>query len=109
MTILSRLVDQWIVIGGDIRVSPTDIDAQGVRLIARGRVMGGPRDGDSFDSAYELAIGQSCHLGPHVAVTLMEVLGETARIGVLAPQHIPVFAKEQVDQLRGGGQSNHGK
>jgi hypothetical protein len=50
-------VDQEISIGRDIRVSPTDIDAYGVRLIARGRVLGGPRDGDAFETVHELLPG----------------------------------------------------
>lgn len=103
MTVFAREVDQYILIGEDIRVSPTDIDAQGVRLVARGRVLGGPEDGATFDVAHELPIGQSWHLGPHVVVTLIEVRGETAKLGVLAPNHIAVQTKDHVDHQRGSG------
>jgi sRNA-binding carbon storage regulator CsrA len=101
MTLFTRQVDQWIIIGDDIRVSPTDVDAQGVRLVAHGRILGGPNDGAPFNTVHELTVGQSCHFGPHVAVTVVEVRGETVRLGVLAPAHVPVYRKEQVDQLRG--------
>lgn len=101
MTVFTRQIDQWIAIGDDIRVSPTDVDAQGIRLIARGRILGGPHDGEPFNTAHELSAGQSCHFGPHVAVTVVEIRGQTVRLGVLAPAHVPVYRKEQVDQLRG--------
>ena len=105
MTVISRHVDQWILIGQDIRVAPTDIDPQGVRLVARGRVLGGPDDGATFESAHELTIGQACHLGSHVTVTLVDVRGSSARLGVLAPQHIDIQTKEQLDHQRGGGKA----
>jgi sRNA-binding carbon storage regulator CsrA len=117
MTVISRHVDQWLLIGQDIRVSPTDIDQAGVRLVARGRVLGGPEDGATFDTRHELAVGQQWHIGPHVVVTLVEVRGDTARLGVLAPAHIDVQTKEHLDhQQRGsggtggsGGRGSHGK
>ena len=108
MTVISRDVDQWILIGQDIRVSPTDIDAQGVRLVARGRVLGGPDDGATFDIRHELAIGQTWHLGPHVVVSLVEVRGDSARLGVLAPAHIDVQTKEHLDHQRGTGNGGTG-
>ena len=108
MMSFSRQVDQWIMIGSDIRVAPTDIDPAGVRLIARGRLLGGPQDGATFDTAFELIVGQSCHLGPHVCVNVIEVKGECVRLGILAPANVPVFRKEEVDQLR-GGQGSHGQ
>lgn len=102
MTVFTREVDQWILVGEDIRVSPTDIDEQGTRLVARGRMLGGADDGATFDVAHELPVGHSWHLGPHVVITLIEVRGEIARIGVLAPNHIAVQTKEQLDHQRGG-------
>jgi len=113
MKVISRHVDQWILVGQDIRVSPTDIDQQGVRLVARGRMLGGPEDGATFDTRHELAVGQTWHLGPHVAISLVEVRGDTARIGVLVPAHIDVQTKEHLDHQRGngsgGGRGKHGK
>ena len=94
MTIISRQLDQWILIGDDIRVSPTDIDPLGVRLIAKGRTLGGPNDGERFESVHELTVGQSCHLGPHVAVTVLEVRGDVVRLGVLSPAHVEVNRKD---------------
>jgi hypothetical protein len=41
---------------------------------------------------YEIGKGQSVHIGPHIAVTLISVLGDSAVIGVLAPPHMPVKA-----------------
>lgn len=100
-----RQVDQWLVIGQELWLSPTDIDADGARLIARGRTMGGPEDGEPFEKAIELAVGAAVHFGPHVAVTLLEVRsaagkkGPSVRLGVLAPANVPVQTKEQLGQF----------
>ena len=109
MVVLTRQVDQWIMIGRDIRVSPTDIDAHGVRLVARGRILGGPIDGAKFSTVHELSVGQSCQITPHVAITLLEVRGDTARLGILSPSHVPACSKEEFDRLYGDGQERHGK
>jgi sRNA-binding carbon storage regulator CsrA len=87
---LAIKVDQSLAIGSDIRVSATDIDVKGVRLIARGRILGGPNDGANFEHIHEMAVGSSVHLGPHVAVTLVAVRGEVARIDVFAPANVMV-------------------
>jgi hypothetical protein len=83
-------VDQFLSIGRDIRISPTDIDSKGIRLIAHGRVMGGPNDGAAFEDVHEMAIGSSVHLSPHVVVTLVEVRGRIARLDVFAPANVAV-------------------
>lgn len=99
MRIVARKVDQWLYIGSDTRVSPTDIDPTGVRMIARGRTVGGPDDGATFDKVCDLGIGQTCHFGPHIAVTILEVKGLSVRLGVLAPPHIAV----SIDPVKEGG------
>jgi sRNA-binding carbon storage regulator CsrA len=81
-------VDQSLTIGSDIRVTLTDIDPRGVRLIAHGRILGGANDGASFEKIYEMTVGSSVHLSPHVAVTLVSVRGDTARIDVFAPANV---------------------
>jgi hypothetical protein len=83
-------VDQWLSIGRDIRVSPTDIDAKGVRLLARGRVLGGAHDGEAFEAVHEMTIGSSVHLGPHVVVTLVQVRAQKARLDVFVPVNVSV-------------------
>jgi sRNA-binding carbon storage regulator CsrA len=83
-------VDQWLSIGQDIRVTMTDIDAKGIRLVAHGRVLGGANDGAAFEKAYEMNIGSSVNLSPHVAVTLVKVKDSTARLDVFAPAHVLV-------------------
>jgi len=83
-------VDQWLTIGHDIRVSPTDIDAKGVRLVAHGRVLGGPNDGAVFEKVHEMTVGSSVHLSPHVAVTLVKVRDGSAGLDVFAPANVLV-------------------
>ena len=63
-------------------------------MTAAGRVLGGPNDGQEFEKAYELAVGTSVHLGPHVMVTLVAVLGDIARLDVFTPVHVSVGTDE---------------
>jgi sRNA-binding carbon storage regulator CsrA len=94
MTIITREIDQAIQIGGAIRLSPTDIDRTSVRLLAEGRYIGGPHDGETFRSTHELPKGGSLRLGPMVTVTAVELLDNAVRLGVLAPPHLPVVRSE---------------
>ena len=94
MTIITREVDQVILIGSAVRLSPTDIDRKGVRLLAEGRHIGGPQDGETFRSTHEVAKGGSLRLGPMVTVTVMELFEYAVRLGMLAPPHLPVVRAE---------------
>jgi sRNA-binding carbon storage regulator CsrA len=91
MTIITREVDQSILIGTAIRLSPTDIDRHGVRLLVEGRHLGGPHDGETFRSTHELAKGGSLRLGPLITVTVLHLFPDSVRLGVLAPPHLPVI------------------
>jgi sRNA-binding carbon storage regulator CsrA len=84
------IIDQRIRIGSDIVVSVTDIDATGVRLVSRGRVLGGPNDGAAFEKVLEMAVGASVNLTPQVALTLVKVRDGAARLDVFAPAHVLV-------------------
>lgn len=90
MTIITREIDQPILIGSAIRLSPTDIDRNGVRLLAEGRHVGGPQDGETFRSAHEVAKGGSLRLGPMITVTVIQLFDDAVRLGVLAPPNLPV-------------------
>lgn len=106
MTILSRQVDEWIVIGEKLTLSPTDIDAGGVRIIVRGELMGGPEDGLAVDRPHELAVGSSLPLGALVSVTLMKVeqggnpRPSRAVFGIQAPPNVTIHRKELADPKR---------
>ena len=97
MLAITRKVDQWVQIGQSISVAPTDIDASLVRLIARGRVIGGPEDGAAFEKTADLAIGGEMRLGDHVVVSVLAVIGDEVRLGVQSPKHVRVDRKERVD------------
>lgn len=106
MTILSRQVDEWIVIGEKLTLSPTDIDDGGVRVIVRGELMGGLEDGLSVDRPHELAVGSSLPLGSLVSVTLMKVEHPAAPqplravFGIHAPPNVTIHRKELADHKR---------
>jgi len=100
MLTITREVDQWIQIGEDLFVSPTDIDADGVRLFAKGRMLGGEEDGATFTKAAELAIGGEMRLGPSVVITVVGLAHGAVRLAVVAPKHIGVHRKEFVDKVK---------
>jgi sRNA-binding carbon storage regulator CsrA len=98
MLAITRKVDQWVQIGQSIAVAPTDIDAKSVRLIARGRVIGGADDGAAFERTAELGVGGEMRLGEHVVVSVLDIRGDEVRLGVQSPKHVRVDRKERADQ-----------
>lgn len=46
-------------------------------------------------------VGQSIMIGDVIQVTLIEVRGEQARLGITAPVTVPVRRKELLDKLNG--------
>jgi len=101
MVSVTRGVDQLVLIGKDMFVGPTDIDEKMVRVVARGRMMGGANDGGTFQSVHELSRGQSFAIGPCIVVSLIEIRGQSARFGVRAPRHLGVCKKESVQKAKG--------
>lgn len=104
MTILSRQIDEWIVIGERLTLSPTDIDARAARIMVRGQLIGGADDGLSVDRSYELAVGSEVRLGDLVSVTLLKVApsqnghaGSQAVFGIQAPPNLTIHRKELSD------------
>ncbi len=81
-------VDQRLHIGVSMLVSPTDIDVKTVRLHARGVMIGGPDDGATFDKAQDLARGGQFPIGPHIVLTVLDLVGDAVRLGVLAPPRL---------------------
>jgi carbon storage regulator CsrA len=100
MFAISRKVDEQIQIGDDLFVGPTDIDEKMVRLIARGREMGGPNDGEAFTKSADLSIGGEMRLGEHVVISVVDLRGDQVRLGVQLPKNILVQRKEVADALR---------
>ena len=101
MIILNRQIDEQIVIGEKLRVSPTDIDAAGVRILVRGEFVGGADDGLAVDRSYELASGSSLRLGTLVNITLMKVMLDApkrAQFGIQVPPNLVVQRKEVIDR-----------
>ena len=89
-----RSVDETLLIGRDIIVSPTDIDPSCVRLLARGRVLGGPDDGGVFEVARDINVGQALQIGPMLMVSVEAIKGERVQLGIHGPEHIDVRARE---------------
>ncbi len=86
----TRKIDQPLLIGRSATVTLTDIDPDQVRLIVRGQLIGGPRDGERVASVHELTRQHSVHLGLNVVVTLLRIDGDEAQLGVLAPPNMPI-------------------
>lgn len=98
MLAITRKVDQWVQIGQSTAVAPTDIDPKTVRLIARGRVIGGADDGAAFEKTAELAIGGELRLGEHVVVSVLAIHDNEVKLGVQSPKHVRVDRKERADK-----------
>ncbi|HSI32090.1 MAG TPA: hypothetical protein VK986_00745 [Tepidisphaeraceae bacterium] len=94
MTQITREPDQTLLIGDSLAVSPTDVDRAGVRLLVRGRHVGGPHDGETFTATHELAAGGSVRLGPMVTVVVVALFENAVRLGVIAPPNMAVRREE---------------
>ena len=100
MIVVTRKVDEWVQIGSDVFVGPTDIDARVVRVIVRGRMIGGPSDGLPFETVHEMSRGQSFAIGPFVHVAVMEIRPPIVQFGFDVPRHLPVHTKEHADERK---------
>jgi carbon storage regulator len=100
MVVISRKVDEWIQVGESILVGPTDIDSTGVRLIAKGRMIGGPEDGATFTRTAELGREGELRLGPNLAFTVIDIRGDQVRLGVQVPRALKVHRKEVLDEIK---------
>ncbi len=90
MTTCVVQVDQPVQIGQSLRVTVTDIDPAGVRLLVDGRIIGGPNDGEPVHAAYELGVGKSINVSPNIAIALAEIDNADAVLKVFAPSAIGV-------------------
>jgi len=97
MLVLSRQIDESVMIGRKLMVTLTDVDARSVQIRVRGELIGGADDGLSIDRVFELAVGSNQMLGPLVNVILVELIGAKARFGFIYPRHISVHRKEIFD------------
>jgi sRNA-binding carbon storage regulator CsrA len=82
MIVVLRKVDEWVQVGSDVLLSPTDIDARTVRVIVKGRMIGGPDDGQPFEAAHEMSRGQSISIGPLVHMAVMEIRPPVVQLGL---------------------------
>lgn len=101
MIILNRQVDEPIVIGEALRVTPTDIDSAGVRVQIKGEQVGGPDDGLAVNRTQELAIGSSVRIGTLVNVTLLKVSTDAprrAQFGIQVPPKLVVQQSQPIDR-----------
>jgi sRNA-binding carbon storage regulator CsrA len=100
MIVVSRKVDEWVQVGSDVLLSPTDIDQRTVRIIVKGRMIGGPEDGQTFEAVHEASRGQTFAIGPFVHVAVMEIRPPVVQLGFDAPRNLSVHTKEHADALR---------
>lgn len=98
MHMITRHQGEAILIGDHMRVTVTDIDKSGIRLMIEGELIGGPDDGLTIHEARELGTGGEVRLGDLVTLSLASIRGTTARIGVVAPAHVAIRRKEMLDQ-----------
>lgn len=101
MTIISRKVDESLMIGKRLMVKVTDIDSTGARLWVRGQCVGGPDDGQELNRAFELGISGELRLGDLIRINIARVAVTESRVylSVHAPKHFEVLRKEVFDTM----------
>jgi sRNA-binding carbon storage regulator CsrA len=98
MHMITRHPDEAILIGDHMTVTVTDVDKTGIRIMIEGELIGGPDDGLPIHEARELGIGSEVRLGDLVTLSVANVRGTSARLGVVAPAHVAIRRKEMLDQ-----------
>jgi sRNA-binding carbon storage regulator CsrA len=94
MTQITRELDQTLLIGSSLAVSPTDVSRRAVRLLVKGRHVGGPHDGETFTRVHELSKDGTLDLGPLVKIVVVKLFDDAVRLGVIAPPTLPIRRKE---------------
>ena len=87
---LDVAIDQTVTIGDHLRLTLTDADPAGVRVMVDGQLNGGPDDGLSVREARELKLGSAFQLGTQVTVTLAASTSAGATLTFVLPAHLPV-------------------
>jgi sRNA-binding carbon storage regulator CsrA len=102
MTVISRKLDETILIGRNLAVTVTDVDDAGVRVHVRGELVGGAQDGERVDRAYELGSAGELRLGSLITLAIARVATNEPRVylTVVAPASFEVFRKEVFDAMR---------
>jgi sRNA-binding carbon storage regulator CsrA len=80
------------LIGTSIRVTMVDLDPGGARLRIEGQLVGGAEDGLDVHEHRELGPRGQIRIGSLITIIAIELHKTHARLGVLAPTHMPVSA-----------------
>ncbi len=86
-------LDAIVRVGDSVVVCITDIDPNGIRLIAEGTLLGGPEDGMPFRVTREMRVGSLIDFGDLVRLHLRGIQAGEAILGVDAPKHFPVSVR----------------
>jgi carbon storage regulator CsrA len=100
MLVVQRNVNEWMQLGDDVLVGPTEIGAERVRLVVRGHVFGPSEDGTMVMHSTELGIGESVSVAPGAWVTVMALFPQKVRLGFDVPETMSVHRKEVYDAIR---------
>ncbi|MBC7782302.1 MAG: carbon storage regulator [Burkholderiales bacterium] len=87
---IAAAADQTIRIGKKLSLQVTDVDAGGVRVLARGELLGGAEDGKIINEAREIGPGSNLALGTQITITLVRVAGTLAHLSVVRPGHLRI-------------------
>ncbi len=87
---VSCKVDQRLRIGESLVLTLTDTAPTGVRMLVEGLLIGGSDDGLKVREFRELSPDRELRLGSLVTIRLLEATSESARLGVVIPQHVQI-------------------
>lgn len=86
-------MDAVVRVGESVVVCVTDIDSNGIRLIAEGTLLGGSEDGAPFRVTREMRVGSLIDFGDLVRLHLRGVQAGQAILGIDAPKHFAVSVR----------------
>jgi len=104
MLVLSRRINEAIVVGDDVLLSVADIRGDRARLVVSSR--SGDRVADPADRWARS--DQTFEVSADASYCVIEVLPDKVRLGIIAPVHVPVHRKEVYEAIRRHSARGHG-
>ena len=86
MLILTRTINEAIIIGGDIRVSVASVRSEEASFTVE--------SSDTYQPRRERLIGQTLPIAAGIKLMVLGIRGRQVRLGVEAPKDVPVDREE---------------